>query len=114
MDKEHAKRILERLEAERSVHDEKFASQPLHKDCLRRFDSVIAALREQYDDATCSRLDYATNECALPDAICFARVLMDTAQEMSLEKEDEAAELMHQRALETVMTELNELDGFAC
>lgn len=113
MDKEHITRVLERLEAERFIHDEKFATSSLHRNCLSRFDKVIASLKSNLAEDHQKRLDFATSESALPDAISFASTLMDTAQEMALQQEHDAAEMMHAKAVEVVMKELNELDGFA-
>ena len=113
MDKQHAMRILERLQAEQSVHEEKFASNALHKNCQPRFDRIIGALKQELGRCEVPRLDFATNESALPDALFAARMFMNTASEMALEHEDDAAELMHLKAVEVVMNELNELDGFA-
>ena len=43
----HIKGLIRNLEAERSLHDKKFADDPLHKDCLKRFDHVLVQLTEE-------------------------------------------------------------------
>jgi hypothetical protein len=45
MDRMMLKQAIERIENERAVHDEKFANNPVHKDCLPRFDKVLDNLR---------------------------------------------------------------------
>lgn len=45
MDRMMLKASIERIENERQIHDEKFANNPVHKDCLPRFDKVLSNLK---------------------------------------------------------------------
>jgi hypothetical protein len=42
---------IERIRREAAVHGEKFAGVEVHNDCMKRFDSVIAALEKELADA---------------------------------------------------------------
>lgn len=39
------KAAIEKIEAEKQVHGTKFAGQEVHRDCIPRFDKVLANLR---------------------------------------------------------------------
>lgn len=110
MDKAYLKQICAMMEVERALHGHKFADQPLHQNCLMRFDKVIASLKKNLDEKP-PRMDFSISESALPDAIEEARALKYTADAIRLDHRDAASFLMNQ-ALEVVMKELNELDGF--
>lgn len=43
----HIKGLIRNLESEKSVHDTKFADNPLHNDCLKRFDQVLLQLQDE-------------------------------------------------------------------
>ena len=43
----HIKGLIRNLETEKSVHDTKFAENPLHTDCLKRFDQVLLQLQDE-------------------------------------------------------------------
>lgn len=43
----HIKGLIRNLESEKSVHDTKFAENPLHGDCGKRFDHVLAQLHDE-------------------------------------------------------------------
>lgn len=45
IDRMYIKNTIENLEAERAVHDEKYANNPAHKNCLPNFDLAIAKLK---------------------------------------------------------------------
>ncbi len=45
MDKMLLKNAIQKIEDERKVHDTKFASNPVHADCLPRFDRVLTNLK---------------------------------------------------------------------
>jgi hypothetical protein len=39
--------VIERIEAEKAVHERKFKNNPVHKNCLPRFDQTLAKLRAE-------------------------------------------------------------------
>jgi|GEM_PF-7049642 chorismate synthase len=43
----HIKGLIRNLESEKAVHDTKFAENPLHTDCHKRFDNVLAQLQDE-------------------------------------------------------------------
>lgn len=43
----HIKGLIRNLESEKAVHDTKFADNPLHNDCLKRFDQVLLQLQDE-------------------------------------------------------------------
>lgn len=45
VDKMLLKNAIQKIEAEKKVHDQKFASNPAHKECLPRFDKVLTNLK---------------------------------------------------------------------
>jgi GTP1/Obg family GTP-binding protein len=45
MDRYYLIDAIKRIELEREAHDEKFAANEVHKNCLPRFDSVIEKLK---------------------------------------------------------------------
>ena len=47
VDREYLIRIIDHIERERSEHDRKFAGNPKHANCLPRFDTTIAKLKEE-------------------------------------------------------------------
>lgn len=47
---------IERIRREAAVHDEKFAGSDVHKDCLPRFQNVIAALEKELADVKSEEL----------------------------------------------------------
>ncbi len=47
MDKYYINEVIRRIEQEKSVHDDKFVGNPLHKDCLPRFDDVLDKLNQE-------------------------------------------------------------------
>jgi hypothetical protein len=49
MDKMVLKAAIEKIEAEKAIHDQKFAGQEIHKDCIPRFETVLAKLRADAD-----------------------------------------------------------------
>lgn len=49
MDRMMLKAAIQKIEDERKVHDEKFAGNPVHKDCVPRFDKVLTNLRNDLD-----------------------------------------------------------------
>lgn len=49
MDKEYISRTIETLEREKAAHDQKFAGNPVHKNCLPRFDEAIARLKKELE-----------------------------------------------------------------
>jgi len=49
MDREYINRTIDNLQREREVHDKKFAGNPVHQNCLPRFDQAIANLRKELE-----------------------------------------------------------------
>ena len=47
MDRMYLKSTIENLENERSIHDNKFAANAAHKNCLPNFDSAIEKLKKE-------------------------------------------------------------------
>ncbi len=47
VDRYYLEQVIENLEHERKVHDQKFARNVAHKDCLPRFDRTLEKLREE-------------------------------------------------------------------
>ena len=47
MDRMYLKNTIEHLERERSAHDEKYAANPAHKNCLPNFDAAIDKLKKE-------------------------------------------------------------------
>jgi hypothetical protein len=47
IDKMYLKTAIEHLESERAVHDEKFAQNAAHKNCLPNFDRAIDKLKQE-------------------------------------------------------------------
>ena len=47
MDRYYLNDAIRRIEQERAVHDEKFAGNSHHANCLPRFDNVIEKLRQE-------------------------------------------------------------------
>lgn len=43
----HIKGLIRNLESEKAVHDTKFSGNPLHTDCLKRFDHVLEQLQDE-------------------------------------------------------------------
>jgi hypothetical protein len=113
MDKLYLKGVLDRLVAEREVHDQKYADNAVHNDCLPRMDKAIENIRKELgEEPGSNRLDFSVSESALPDAIQDAVVLQHLADEMDTQNEHETASLLKRRSQEVVFKELNELDGF--
>lgn len=112
MDKLYAKQVLERLIAERSIHQDKFSGDPIHANCMPRFDKAIAGLEQEVGELQAARIDFSVSETALPDAIAEALPLKHAADALALENQHEAAEVMYKRARDVVAKEMNELDGF--
>jgi hypothetical protein len=46
-DRIHIQNVIERIEFERSCHEEKFKGNTVHKDCLPRFDQTLSRLQEE-------------------------------------------------------------------
>lgn len=46
-DKMYLKATLERIEAVKAVHDQKFSDNPVHKNCLPNFDRAIDNLKKE-------------------------------------------------------------------
>jgi len=49
MDREYVSRAIDNLQRERVVHDQKFANNPVHQNCLPRFDQAIANLQKELE-----------------------------------------------------------------
>jgi hypothetical protein len=49
MDRMMLKAAIEKIETERAVHDEKFKGNPVHENCLPRFDKVLTNLKNDLD-----------------------------------------------------------------
>ena len=49
MDRMMLKAAIQKIEDERKVHDAKFAGNPVHKDCIPRFDKVLANLKSDLE-----------------------------------------------------------------
>lgn len=49
MDREYVSRTIENLEREKAIHDQKFADNPHHNDCLKRFEQAIIKLRKELE-----------------------------------------------------------------
>ncbi|HEY9867787.1 MAG TPA: hypothetical protein V6D08_01150 [Candidatus Obscuribacterales bacterium] len=49
MDREYISRTIETIEREKAAHDEKFAGNPHHENCLPRFDQAIAKLKKELE-----------------------------------------------------------------
>lgn len=47
MDRYYLMDIIRRIKHQRDRHDEQFASNPAHKDCLPRFESVLVNLEKE-------------------------------------------------------------------
>ncbi len=47
MDRMYLKQTIERLEYERSIHDEKYSRNPAHTKCLPNFDIAIEKLKKE-------------------------------------------------------------------
>jgi hypothetical protein len=45
------RQAIQKIEQEREVHDQKFGNNPVHKDCLPRFEKVLDNLRSDLDKA---------------------------------------------------------------
>lgn len=43
----HIKGLIRNLETEKSVHGTKFGDNPIHNDCMQRFDKVLLQLQEE-------------------------------------------------------------------
>lgn len=43
----HILELIRKLESERDVHDEKFAGNEKHANCLPRFETTLAKLRDE-------------------------------------------------------------------
>ena len=110
MDKAVAKQAIERIEAEKAIHDSKFAGRAEHSNCLPRFDKVLANLYKDIEPFP--RDDSTTSVGALPDAIESAMELKSIAKELAATQPPEAANLLEEAARKVVSKELNELDGF--
>lgn len=106
MDIHHLKSLISQLEHERRMHDEKFAENPAHGDCMPRFDIALSKLREEVR-AHGGEPDGQPEEFARGDELKPAEELKDQA----LALEEEAREIK-EKASKIVATELNELDGF--
>jgi hypothetical protein len=112
MDKLYMRQVLDRLIAERASHDEKFKGNPVHENCLPRFDKVIDSMRGDLGESPTPRMDFSVSESALPDAIEDALVFEQAAQALLSNHDPELAEAMKQKSREVVFKEMNELDGF--
>jgi hypothetical protein len=51
MDRMMLRQAIQKIEQEREVHDQKFGNNPVHKDCLPRFEKVLDNLRSDLDKA---------------------------------------------------------------
>jgi len=47
VDKMYIQNIIERIENERTCHEEKFKGNAVHKNCLPRFDETLTRLRDE-------------------------------------------------------------------
>jgi hypothetical protein len=47
MDRMYLQQAIDKLDRERQVHDQKFANNQAHRNCLPRFDQALAKLREE-------------------------------------------------------------------
>ncbi|MCC6976753.1 MAG: hypothetical protein IT343_00420 [Candidatus Melainabacteria bacterium] len=43
----HIKGLIRNLETEKAVHGTKFGDNPVHNDCMQRFDKVLLQLQEE-------------------------------------------------------------------
>lgn len=110
MDKALAKQAIEKIEAEKAVHDIKFAGRPEHGNCLPRFDKVLANLYADLEPFP--RVDSTTSMGALPDALESAVALEKIAVELTAQQDTEGAAAVKLEVEKIVSKELNDLDGF--
>jgi hypothetical protein len=47
MDKYYLLTVIERLENEVKIHDQKFKDNPIHNNCLPRFEKTLFSLKEE-------------------------------------------------------------------
>jgi hypothetical protein len=47
IDKLYLQNLIEKIEHEMKIHDQKFADNPAHKDCLPRFEMTLAKLQAE-------------------------------------------------------------------
>jgi hypothetical protein len=47
IDKLYLQNLIEKIEHEMNIHDQKFAGNPAHKDCLPRFKATLEKLRAE-------------------------------------------------------------------
>jgi hypothetical protein len=51
MDRMMLRQAIQKIEQEREVHDQKFGNNPVHKECLPRFEKVLDNLRSDLEKA---------------------------------------------------------------
>jgi hypothetical protein len=110
MDRALAKQAIERIEAEKAVHDVKFAGRPEHVSCLPRFDRVLANLYTNIEPFP--RMDATNSIGALPDAIEIAKEMEEVAQHLAATNDMQAALILKREAETVIFKELNDIDGF--
>lgn len=61
MDKQYIKAAIENIERERQVHNQKFASNVAHKNCLQNFDAALQRLGTELEKLAAEDASPAVN-----------------------------------------------------
>jgi len=108
MDRYYLQDMIAHIEQEKATHAANFQGNAAHRNCLPRFNTVIAKLREELDTFTSTDVKVT----ARGDELKPAKKLYDLAADLEKQAQDEMAAKFRNEARSIVAKELNELDGF--
>lgn len=108
MDRYYLQDMIAHIEQEEATHDAKFQGNEAHRNCLPRFDIVIAKLRGELDMLA----SIEAKVTARGDELKPAQKLYALAADLESQAQREMATKFRNKARSMVAKELNELDGF--
>jgi len=113
MDRYYLQDLISQLERERAEHGTKFAGNPVHINCLPRFDNTIEKLKGELAKLpTPGQGSEPGSITARGDELHKAHELNEIAHSLKQQHEYCSAEALKKEVHTMVAKELNQIDGF--